>query len=152
MPTANGQDRVVVRFFVDEACDPTLFNARGRIIVGTEGCSAYFRSVAAIGDAIGKPTCRGPASRTDPHPRTIAPMERALRAMMMPLRGICRAILIPGVSPPAIHILPLRGNAADRSTNRHCDANRSASPHGDVNPSANRCRCVNRRKDRHGVA
>jgi hypothetical protein len=42
MPTANGQDRVVVRFFVDEAGDPTLFNARGKIVVGTEGCSAYF--------------------------------------------------------------------------------------------------------------
>ena len=47
MPTADSQDRVVVRFFVDEAGDPTLFNARGKIIVGTEGCSAYFMLGAA---------------------------------------------------------------------------------------------------------
>ena len=29
-------------YFVDEAGDPTLFDAKGRIIAGTEGCSSYF--------------------------------------------------------------------------------------------------------------
>ncbi len=29
-------------YFVDEAGDGTLFNKRGRIIVGTEGCSRFF--------------------------------------------------------------------------------------------------------------
>lgn len=28
--------------FVDEAGDPTIFNARGEIIIGGEGCSRYF--------------------------------------------------------------------------------------------------------------
>ena len=28
--------------FVDEAGDPVLFNARGKLIVGSEGCSRYF--------------------------------------------------------------------------------------------------------------
>jgi hypothetical protein len=28
--------------YVDEAGDPTLFNARGEVIVGNEGCSRYF--------------------------------------------------------------------------------------------------------------
>jgi len=32
----------VVHYFVDEAGDPTLFNSRGRLIVGDEGCSRYF--------------------------------------------------------------------------------------------------------------
>ena len=32
----------VYRYFVDEAGDPTLFGARGRILVGTEGCSKFF--------------------------------------------------------------------------------------------------------------
>lgn len=31
-----------VRYFVDEAGDPTLFNRKGRLIVGDEGCSRYF--------------------------------------------------------------------------------------------------------------
>ena len=29
-------------YFVDEAGDPTLFHSRGRILVGTAGCSRYF--------------------------------------------------------------------------------------------------------------
>jgi hypothetical protein len=29
-------------YFVDEAGDPTLFDARGRVLVGQEGCSRYF--------------------------------------------------------------------------------------------------------------
>lgn len=32
----------VHRHFVDEAGDPTLFGARGKILVGTEGCSKFF--------------------------------------------------------------------------------------------------------------
>jgi hypothetical protein len=32
----------VVHYFVDEAGDPTLFNRKGRLIVGDEGCSSYF--------------------------------------------------------------------------------------------------------------
>jgi len=31
-----------VHYFVDEAGDPTLFNRKGRIIVGDPGCSSYF--------------------------------------------------------------------------------------------------------------
>lgn len=29
-------------YFVDEAGDPTLFNAQGRVIVGEDGCSSHF--------------------------------------------------------------------------------------------------------------
>lgn len=29
-------------YFVDEAGDPTLFGARGKILVGSEGCSRFF--------------------------------------------------------------------------------------------------------------
>src|ERR1700730_13723550 len=29
-------------YFVDEAGDPTLFGKRGKVLVGTEGCSKYF--------------------------------------------------------------------------------------------------------------
>ena len=32
----------VLHYFVDEAGDPVLFDAKGRIRVGTEGCSEYF--------------------------------------------------------------------------------------------------------------
>ena len=32
----------VLHYFVDEAGDPTLFNAKGRLIVDEEGCSRYF--------------------------------------------------------------------------------------------------------------
>ena len=31
-----------IYYFVDEAGDPTLFNRKGRIIVGSDGCSNYF--------------------------------------------------------------------------------------------------------------
>jgi hypothetical protein len=31
-----------IHYFVDEAGDPTLFSAKGKILVGTEGCSRYF--------------------------------------------------------------------------------------------------------------
>lgn len=31
-----------LHFFVDEAGDPTLFDAKGRILVGQEGCSKFF--------------------------------------------------------------------------------------------------------------
>lgn len=31
-----------LRYFVDEAGDPTLFNRKGRVIVGDQGCSRYF--------------------------------------------------------------------------------------------------------------
>jgi hypothetical protein len=31
-----------VHYFVDEAGDPTLFDNKGRIIVGNPGCSGYF--------------------------------------------------------------------------------------------------------------
>lgn len=31
-----------LHFFVDEAGDPTLFDSNGRVLVGQEGCSAYF--------------------------------------------------------------------------------------------------------------
>lgn len=32
----------VLHYFVDEVGDPTLFNAKGRLIVGDEGCSRFF--------------------------------------------------------------------------------------------------------------
>lgn len=32
----------VIHYFVDEAGDPTLFDGKGRIVVGDEGCSKYF--------------------------------------------------------------------------------------------------------------
>lgn len=41
----NGNDTqspTIRHYFVDEAGDPTLFDRKGRIIVGTEGCSCYF--------------------------------------------------------------------------------------------------------------
>src|SRR5262249_50530293 len=31
-----------LHFFVDEAGDPCLFDAKGRLLVGQEGCSTYF--------------------------------------------------------------------------------------------------------------
>ncbi len=42
MATANDPDRIVIHYFVDEAGNPTLFDARGKILVGAEGCSSYF--------------------------------------------------------------------------------------------------------------
>ena len=36
-------DRLTIRYyFVDEAGDAVLFNSKGRVIVGSEGCSNYF--------------------------------------------------------------------------------------------------------------
>ncbi|WP_293371123.1 DUF3800 domain-containing protein [Nevskia sp.] len=32
----------VLHYFVDEASDPALFDARGRSLIGLDGCSAYF--------------------------------------------------------------------------------------------------------------
>ncbi len=32
----------LIHYFVDEAGDPALFNRKGRVIVGDEGCSRYF--------------------------------------------------------------------------------------------------------------
>jgi len=37
--TANKEER---HYFVDEAGDLTLFDKRGKVIIGTEGCSNYF--------------------------------------------------------------------------------------------------------------
>jgi hypothetical protein len=33
---------VIRHYFVDEAGDPTLFTSRGKVLVGTQGCSNYF--------------------------------------------------------------------------------------------------------------
>ena len=32
----------VIHYFVDESGDPTIFNRKGRIIIGNDGCSGYF--------------------------------------------------------------------------------------------------------------
>lgn len=37
-----GSTNSELHFFVDEAGDPTLFDGKGRILVGEEGCSKYF--------------------------------------------------------------------------------------------------------------
>jgi hypothetical protein len=42
MSQSKGRSPSIRRYFVDEAGDGTLFNRRGRIIVGTEGCSRFF--------------------------------------------------------------------------------------------------------------
>lgn len=31
-----------IHYFVDEAGDPTLFNRKGHLIIGDDGCSNYF--------------------------------------------------------------------------------------------------------------
>jgi len=43
-PLASSDDDppVVTRYFVDEAGDPVLFDRRGRVRIGAEGCSNYF--------------------------------------------------------------------------------------------------------------
>jgi hypothetical protein len=41
-------------YFVDEAGDPTLFGARGKLLVGSEGCSRYF--VLGLADVDDPPT------------------------------------------------------------------------------------------------
>ncbi len=35
-------DRSIRHYFVDEDGDGTLFDRKGRVIIGTEGCSRYF--------------------------------------------------------------------------------------------------------------
>ena len=35
-------EKEMIHYFVDEAGDPSLFNRKGRIIVGDPGCSGYF--------------------------------------------------------------------------------------------------------------
>lgn len=42
MTETNDDASTTIHYFVDEAGDPTLFNAKGKIIVGNEGCSKYF--------------------------------------------------------------------------------------------------------------
>jgi hypothetical protein len=37
-----GEPEVIHHYFVDEAGDTTLFSKRGRVLVGTEGCSSVF--------------------------------------------------------------------------------------------------------------
>ena len=32
----------IIRYFVDEAGDPVLFNRKGQLIIGNDGCSRYF--------------------------------------------------------------------------------------------------------------
>lgn len=40
-------------YFVDEAGDPVLFDARGRVLIGTEGCSRYFAvGLLDVADAV----------------------------------------------------------------------------------------------------
>jgi hypothetical protein len=39
---SNNEESSTRHFFVDEAGDPTLFDAKGRILVGEEGCSKTF--------------------------------------------------------------------------------------------------------------
>ena len=36
------EEKSVIHYFVDEAGDPTLFNRKGRIVIGSDGCSGYF--------------------------------------------------------------------------------------------------------------
>ena len=42
MPVSSDSRPSIRHYFVDEAGDPTLFNRKKRIVVGTEGCSSYF--------------------------------------------------------------------------------------------------------------
>jgi hypothetical protein len=42
MSDGSGETAKIRHYFVDEAGDPTLFDRRGRLIVGTEGCSQFF--------------------------------------------------------------------------------------------------------------
>ena len=42
MSTNSDQPAAIRHYFVDEAGDPTLFDRKGRIIVGQEGCSWFF--------------------------------------------------------------------------------------------------------------
>ncbi len=38
----NEAEKEIIHYFVDEAGDPALFNRKGQIIAGNEGCSSYF--------------------------------------------------------------------------------------------------------------
>ena len=42
MTSHQDADKSVVQYFVDEAGDPTLFNRKGQLIIGNDGCSRYF--------------------------------------------------------------------------------------------------------------
>ncbi len=42
MTNTEEQPQLKCHYFVDEAGDPTLFNRRKQIVVGTEGCSTFF--------------------------------------------------------------------------------------------------------------
>ena len=42
MEAGNGNGEATLHYFVDEAGDPVLFDRRGRLLVGSEGCSGYF--------------------------------------------------------------------------------------------------------------
>ncbi|WP_295392575.1 hypothetical protein [uncultured Thiodictyon sp.] len=42
MSVGTGSEKSAIDYFVDEAGDPTLFNTKGQLIVGNEGCSRYF--------------------------------------------------------------------------------------------------------------
>jgi Protein of unknown function (DUF3800) len=47
------QTLVVRHYFVDEAGDPTLFGRRGKVLIGTEGCSKFFMlGVAHVPDPV----------------------------------------------------------------------------------------------------
>lgn len=41
MPQQNNE-KSILHYYVDEAGDPVLFNRKGKILVGKEGCSDYF--------------------------------------------------------------------------------------------------------------
>jgi len=42
MAEAIGREKKTLHYFVDEAGDTTLFAKRGKILVGSDGCSKYF--------------------------------------------------------------------------------------------------------------
>ena len=42
MNQAEKETRSVRNYYVDEAGDGTLFNRKGKVIIGTEGCSRFF--------------------------------------------------------------------------------------------------------------
>ena len=41
-PDDDDEPPLTVHYFVDEAGTPTLFNAKGKVIVGQAGCSSFF--------------------------------------------------------------------------------------------------------------
>lgn len=42
MMSSQEMEKSVIHYFVDEAGDPTLFNCKGQLIIGNDGCSRYF--------------------------------------------------------------------------------------------------------------